>query len=224
MAGGWSRRRLRMAPAETPAAFLRIAHRDLRTARAMADPSVFEEDSWGFYVTRSASTPSTWPAAKRCRRQSSWPRSSAASLVPKPSRPLSRPPIRDAPLCRTSGHRGGQDSRRSTFRRAPCRGMTYSTPQTYWPHRSADRMKPLWNENRDQSYISGTQWRTQVSTNNLAHCQTPYGAHAHAGHPGVNHASPAPDCCPHARHCRFRASGRRSRCDHCHSRPSPCHG
>lgn len=25
-----------MAPAETPAAFLRIAHRDLRTARAMA--------------------------------------------------------------------------------------------------------------------------------------------------------------------------------------------
>lgn len=53
MADGWSRRRLRMAPAETPAAFLRIAHRDLRAARAMADPSVFEEDSWGFYIQQA---------------------------------------------------------------------------------------------------------------------------------------------------------------------------
>jgi hypothetical protein len=34
-----------MAPAETPSAFLRIAHRDLRAARAMVDLSVFEEDS-----------------------------------------------------------------------------------------------------------------------------------------------------------------------------------
>jgi hypothetical protein len=39
-----------MPPAETPAAFLRIAHRDLRAARSMADSSVFEEDSWGFYI------------------------------------------------------------------------------------------------------------------------------------------------------------------------------
>lgn len=39
-----------MAPAETPTGFLRIAARDLRTARAMTDPSVFEEDSWGFYL------------------------------------------------------------------------------------------------------------------------------------------------------------------------------
>lgn len=50
MAGGWSQRSQRMAPAETPAAFLRIAHRDLRAARAMTAPSVFEEDSWGFYL------------------------------------------------------------------------------------------------------------------------------------------------------------------------------
>ncbi len=42
-----------MAPAETPAAFLRIANRDLRAARAMADPSVFEEDSWGFYIQQA---------------------------------------------------------------------------------------------------------------------------------------------------------------------------
>ena len=35
-----------MAPAETPTGCLRIAHRDLRTAMAMADSSVFEEDSW----------------------------------------------------------------------------------------------------------------------------------------------------------------------------------
>jgi len=42
-----------MAPAETPTGFLRIAARDLRTARAMADPSVFEEDSWGFYIQQA---------------------------------------------------------------------------------------------------------------------------------------------------------------------------
>lgn len=42
-----------MAPAETPAAFLRIAHRDLRAARAMADSSVFEEDCWGFYIQQA---------------------------------------------------------------------------------------------------------------------------------------------------------------------------
>jgi hypothetical protein len=43
-----------MAPAETPAAFLRIAHRDLRAARAMADPSVFDEDSWGFSIQQAS--------------------------------------------------------------------------------------------------------------------------------------------------------------------------
>lgn len=42
-----------MAPAETPTGFLRIAHRDLRTAMAMADSSVFEEDSWGFYIQQA---------------------------------------------------------------------------------------------------------------------------------------------------------------------------
>ena len=53
MAGGWSQRSPCMAPAETPAAFLRIAHRDLRAARSMADPSVFEEDSWRFYIQQA---------------------------------------------------------------------------------------------------------------------------------------------------------------------------
>jgi HEPN domain-containing protein len=42
-----------MAPAETPAAFLRIAHRDLQTVMAMADSSVFAEDSWGFYLQQA---------------------------------------------------------------------------------------------------------------------------------------------------------------------------
>ena len=54
MAGGWSQRSPCMAPAETPAAFLRIAHRDLRAARAMADPPVFEEDSLGFYIQQAS--------------------------------------------------------------------------------------------------------------------------------------------------------------------------
>jgi len=53
MAGSWSQWRRCMAPAETPAGFLRIAHRDLRTAMAMADFSVFEEDSWGFYIQQA---------------------------------------------------------------------------------------------------------------------------------------------------------------------------
>ena len=53
MAGGWSQRSPCMAPTETPAAFLRIAHRDLRAARSMADPSVFEEDSWGIYIQQA---------------------------------------------------------------------------------------------------------------------------------------------------------------------------
>ncbi|WP_233130284.1 HEPN domain-containing protein [Synechococcus sp. 1G10] len=42
-----------MAPAETSAAFLRIAHCDLRAAMAMADSSVFEEDTWGFYLEQA---------------------------------------------------------------------------------------------------------------------------------------------------------------------------
>jgi HEPN domain-containing protein len=42
-----------MAPAETPTAFLRIARRDLATAMAMVDSSVFEEDAWGFYLQQA---------------------------------------------------------------------------------------------------------------------------------------------------------------------------
>jgi len=42
-----------MAPAETPSGFLRIARRDLTAARAMADPSVFDEDVWGFYLQQA---------------------------------------------------------------------------------------------------------------------------------------------------------------------------
>ena len=42
-----------MAPAETPTGFLCIVACDLRTARAMTDPSVFEEDSWGFYLQQA---------------------------------------------------------------------------------------------------------------------------------------------------------------------------
>jgi hypothetical protein len=42
-----------MAPAETAAGFLRIAHRDLRTALAMADSSLFEEATWGFHLQQA---------------------------------------------------------------------------------------------------------------------------------------------------------------------------
>ena len=42
-----------MAPAETPAGFLSIAHRDLRAAMAMADSSVFGEDTWGFHLQQA---------------------------------------------------------------------------------------------------------------------------------------------------------------------------
>ncbi|MEB3324661.1 MAG: HEPN domain-containing protein [Cyanobacteriota bacterium] len=42
-----------MAPADTPTAFLRIARRDLATAMAMVDSSVFEEDAWGFYLQQA---------------------------------------------------------------------------------------------------------------------------------------------------------------------------
>jgi len=84
MAVSWSRWRRCMAPAEAPTGFLRIAHRDLRTAMAMADSSVFEEDSWGFYIqqaiekgliappgTSSALTCSlTWPPCSHERSRS----------------------------------------------------------------------------------------------------------------------------------------------------------
>jgi HEPN domain-containing protein len=42
-----------MAPAETPAGFLSIAHRDLSAAMAMADSSVFGEDTWGFHLQQA---------------------------------------------------------------------------------------------------------------------------------------------------------------------------
>ncbi|MEB3168038.1 MAG: HEPN domain-containing protein [Synechococcaceae cyanobacterium] len=42
-----------MAPAETPAGFLSITHRDLRAAMAMADSSVFGEDTWGFHLQQA---------------------------------------------------------------------------------------------------------------------------------------------------------------------------
>ncbi|MFS6819253.1 HEPN domain-containing protein [Synechococcus lacustris] len=42
-----------MAPAETSTGFLRIAHRDLRTAMAMADSSLFEESTWGFHLQQA---------------------------------------------------------------------------------------------------------------------------------------------------------------------------
>lgn len=42
-----------MAPAETPKGFLRIARRDLATAIAMADGSIFDEISWGFHLQQS---------------------------------------------------------------------------------------------------------------------------------------------------------------------------
>jgi hypothetical protein len=42
-----------MAPAETAAGFLRIVHRDLRTALAMADAALFEEATWGFHLQQA---------------------------------------------------------------------------------------------------------------------------------------------------------------------------
>lgn len=53
MDGGWTLGSLCMAPAETSAGFLRIAHRDLRTAKAMVDSSLFEENTWGFYLQQA---------------------------------------------------------------------------------------------------------------------------------------------------------------------------
>jgi hypothetical protein len=38
-----------MASAETATGFLRIAHRDLRTALEMTDASLFDEATWGFH-------------------------------------------------------------------------------------------------------------------------------------------------------------------------------
>lgn len=42
-----------MAPAETPRGFLRIAQRDMATAIAMEDSSIFAEDSWGFHLQQA---------------------------------------------------------------------------------------------------------------------------------------------------------------------------
>lgn len=42
-----------MAPAETSTGFLRIAARDLRTAMAMVDSSLFEEATWGFHLQQA---------------------------------------------------------------------------------------------------------------------------------------------------------------------------
>jgi hypothetical protein len=42
-----------MAPAETATSFLHIAHRDLRTAVAMVDVSLFEEATWGFHLQQA---------------------------------------------------------------------------------------------------------------------------------------------------------------------------
>jgi len=42
-----------MAPAEKATGFLRIAHRDLRTALAIADSLLFEEVTWGFHLQQA---------------------------------------------------------------------------------------------------------------------------------------------------------------------------
>ena len=49
----WILRSPSMAPAETATGFLRIAHRDLRTALAMADALLFEEATWGFHLQQA---------------------------------------------------------------------------------------------------------------------------------------------------------------------------
>ena len=53
MGAGWILRSPCMAPAETATGFLRIAHRDLRTAWAMADASLFDEATWGFHLQQA---------------------------------------------------------------------------------------------------------------------------------------------------------------------------
>lgn len=53
MGAGWILRSPCMAPAETTTGFLRIAHRDLRTALAMVDASLFEEATWGFHLQQA---------------------------------------------------------------------------------------------------------------------------------------------------------------------------
>lgn len=53
MAGVLSQRNPCMAPVETASGFLRIAHRDLRTAKAMLDSSLFEEETWGFSLQQA---------------------------------------------------------------------------------------------------------------------------------------------------------------------------
>lgn len=53
MGACWILRSPSMAPTETATGFLRIAHRDLRTALAMADASLFEEVTWGFHLQQA---------------------------------------------------------------------------------------------------------------------------------------------------------------------------
>jgi len=53
MGAGWILRSRCMAPAETATSFLHIAHRDLRTAVAMVDVSLFEEATWGFHLQQA---------------------------------------------------------------------------------------------------------------------------------------------------------------------------
>ncbi len=53
MGGGWIQGSLCMAPAETPSGFLRIAQRDLATANAMVDITLFYEEHWGFQLQQA---------------------------------------------------------------------------------------------------------------------------------------------------------------------------
>ena len=53
MGGGWIQWRPCMAPAETPAGFLRIAQRDLRAANTMVDATLFYEEHWGFQLQQA---------------------------------------------------------------------------------------------------------------------------------------------------------------------------
>jgi HEPN domain-containing protein len=53
MGGGWNQRSPRMAPAETPSGFLRIAQRDLAAAKGMVDVTLFYEEHWGFQLQQA---------------------------------------------------------------------------------------------------------------------------------------------------------------------------
>jgi hypothetical protein len=53
MADAWILQSLPIAPAEPSSGFLKIAQRDLRSALAMEDPSLFEEVTWGFHLQQA---------------------------------------------------------------------------------------------------------------------------------------------------------------------------